>query len=122
MKYVLIDKRTDYIVQSTRSSMSTEFTQDIYSAALFASEKNAEKALKKMYNKDGSLVADCWYLDLGKGVQPITYWTSAEERDKHADRLAESPLPQLKEQAERVRACEIAGYDLEVRAVKFTIV
>lgn len=122
MKYILVDELTGNYVMSTRSRMRTEFTQDIYNAALFVSPENAGKALKKMVDKDGNLTAESWYLELGVGERPLHFWVSEEKREAHAQDLEQSELDGMQKRADEVRAEPVAGYKLEVRAVKFTLV
>jgi len=121
MKYILYDVLTGNYVKSTRSRMSTEFTQDIHDAALFARPENAEKALKKMVDKDGNLVADSWYLDQGFGERPLHFWISEERQEEHARDLDETDFDGMQERAAEVRAEPVATYKLEVRAVKFVL-
>lgn len=112
MKYILVDKLTGNIVQSTGNR---DFTQDIYRAALFDRAENAEKAAKKMLKRK-VLMHNTWFLDHGAGQRPESFFVNQEAKDEMLSKLADNPSL-----ATHYKDYAVQNYDLEVRSLTFTV-
>jgi len=120
MKYILVDKNTGYFVQSTRSKFRVEFSRDIHDAALFASDDNADKALRKIYDKNGDYKCSMWSLKpVSEELHPESFYVTEAARDKQVADLVQIPV--YKDRAEDEKKIPIQGFELEVRAVKFVL-
>lgn len=117
MKYVLVDKNTGYIVQSSAGARTIEFTTDVYDAALFNSAANAEKARKKMFHKDGSYKIEQWQLSAqDPGKHPDRYFVTQEAKDRRINSVPDNE--KLRKYFDEV---SVQGFDLEVRSVTVTV-
>ena len=121
MKYVLVDKNTGYFVQSTRSSFRVEFSKEIHDSALFASAENAGKALRKIYDKNGDYKCGQWSLKPDTDEEyPTVFFVTEARQDKEVAELEQTSC--FKDRAEEEKKYPVKGFDLEIRAIQFTLV